>query len=87
MSWLSKIFGGGAAGEPAAPAETYKDFSITPQPMKEGQGWRIGALIEKDGQSHRLIRADVINDLDTARSASVSKAKQMIDEQGVRLFD
>ena len=87
MSWLSKLFGGGAAEPEAAPAETYKDFSITPQPMKEGQGWRIAALIEKDGQSHQLIRADVINDLEVARTASVNKAKQMVDEQGMRLFD
>jgi len=84
MSWLSKIFGGGDA--PAAAAETYKDYAITPQPQKEANGWRIGALIEKDGESHHMIRADVLNDLDSANAASVSKAKQVIDEQGERLF-
>ena len=66
--------------------ETYKDFAIIPQPQKDAGGWRISALIEKDGKSHTLIRADVLNDHETAITASVNKAKQMIDEQGDRLF-
>ncbi len=87
MSWLSKIFGGGGSNAAAAVTETYKDFSITPQPQKDANGWRIAALIEKDGKSHTLIRADVLNAKDAAEAASVSKAKQVIDEQGERLFD
>lgn len=86
MSWLSKIFGGGEQ-ESAAASETYKDFAITPQPQKDASGWRIGALIEKDGQSHTLIRADVLNAKDAADAASVNKAKQVIDELGDRIFD
>ena len=85
MAWFSKLFGGSAAAKPA-PSETYKDFAITPQPQKDASGWRIAALIEKDGKSYQLIRADVLNDHEAAIAASVSKAKQVIDEQGERLF-
>ena len=84
MSLLKKLFGG-SAPEPAKP-ETYKGFAITPNPVNEGGRFRIGALIEKDGQSHQLIRADTLDDLESAVTASIGKAKQMIDEQGDRLF-
>ena len=86
MSLLSKLFGGGASA-PEPTAENYKDFAITPKPQKEGSRWRVGALIEKDGKSHHLIRADVLEDRDAADVASIGKAKQMIDEQGERLFN
>ncbi len=86
MSLFSKLFGGGKTPE-AASAETYKDYAITPTPQKEANGWRIAARIEKDGQEHTLIRADVIASKDEAEAASIAKAKQMIDEQGARLFD
>ena len=86
MALFSKLFGGGKTPEPA-PSEPYKDFEITAVPQKESNGWRISARIEKDGQTHTLIRADVIQDKDEADAASVAKAKQMIDEQGDRLFN
>ena len=84
MAWFSKLFG---AKAPAASAtEVHEGYAITPQPQKDPSGWRIGALIEKDGKSHRLIRADVLNDHDAAIAASVAKARQIIDEQGERIF-
>ena len=85
MALFSKLFGGGKNPTPA-PSETYKDFTITPVPEKEANGWRLAARIEKDGQVYDLIRADVIQSKDEANTASVAKAKQMIDEQGERLF-
>ena len=86
MSILSKLFGGGGATPPEAKSETYKDFKITPNPAREGGRFRVGATIEKDGQSHMLIRADVLETLEEANDASLRKARQMIDEQGERLF-
>ena len=90
MSFLKKLFGGGGESAKGAAGETYKDFRITPNPAKESVGYRIGALIEKevDGQTraHQLIRADTVQGLDAAEEASVSKAKQVIDEQGERIF-
>lgn len=84
MSLFSKLFGGGATPEPQS--ETYEGFKITPSPAKEGGRFRIGATIEKDGQTHHLIRADMLETLEDANQASIRKAKQMIDEQGTRLF-
>lgn len=84
MSLFSKLFGGGSAPEPQK--ETYEGFVITPNPAREGSRFRIGATIEKGGQSHQLIRADMLETLEEANDASVRKAKQMIDEQGERLF-
>ena len=87
MSLFSKLFG---AGNPAAPkaaaTETYEGFAITPEPQREGSNWRIAARIEKDGKTHHLIRADQLNSLEECERASIGKAKQMIDEQGDRLF-
>jgi hypothetical protein len=85
MSFLKKLFGGGASA-PETRSETYNGFTITPTPIREGSRFRISALIEKDGRTHTLIRADVLEDLAAASEASIGKAKQMIDEQGERLF-
>ena len=85
MSILSRLFGGGG-GAPDVEPEEYKGFKITPEPAREGGKFRVGARIEKDGQVHTLIRADMLDDLDTANQASIGKARQMIDEQGDRLF-
>ena len=84
MSLFSRLFGG--AKDPVAEPETHEGFTITPTPIREGTRFRISALIEKDGRSHTLIRADVIDDIDTANRISIAKARQMIDEQGDGLF-
>lgn len=86
MSLFSKLFGGGGGAASEPEAETYEGFRITPTPAPEGGRFRIGALIEKDGQTHHLIRADMLETLEDANAASIRKAKQMIDEQGARLF-
>ena len=84
MSLFSRLFGG--AKDPLPEPETYEGFTITPTPIKEGQRFRLSARIEKDGRTHTLIRADVVEDIDTANTISTAKARQMIDEQGDRLF-
>ncbi|NNE81874.1 MAG: hypothetical protein HKN18_16520 [Silicimonas sp.] len=90
MSILSKLFGGGGGSRPAADPETYQGFTIFPEPVPEGGRYRLGARIEKEVggelKSHILIRADVLDDLETANTVSLNKAKQVIDEQGDRLF-
>ena len=87
MSLLSRLFGGRAKEAPAAPSEEYRGFAIRPDPAKADDGWRIRALVEKDGRSHELIRADTLRDRESAAEASVLKAKQMIDQVGERIFD
>jgi hypothetical protein len=85
MALFSKLFGGGKTPE-AAPSETYKDFAITPVPQKESGGWRLAARVEKDGREQMVIRSDVLQTKELAETVSIAKAKQVIDEQGERLF-
>ena len=89
MSWFSRLFGGKSdqpAPQSGAGREDYKGFAITPTPIKDGGQFRVAARIEKDGKTHEMIRADTTASLDQATEISVRKAKQMIDEQGDRLF-
>lgn len=93
MSLLSKLFGlsKGAAPAPDDAGEDYKGCVIFAEPIREGSIYRIAARIEArvDGQLkvHQLIRADTLQDQAEARTASIEKAKKLIDEQGLRLFD
>ena len=93
MSLLSRLFGGGDGSDatgPAAEPETYNGFRIFPEPIKESGGHRISARIEKEVggevKTHTLVRADVISSRDDAVEASLAKARQIIDEQGDKLF-
>lgn len=94
MSLLSKLFGGksgdGSAAKTKAKPLEHKGFLILPEPVKESGGYRIAARIEKeiDGtlHSHMMIRADTYGAEDTAIEASISKAKQVIDQMGERVF-
>ena len=90
MSILSKLFGGGEPSKPSGPDDTYNGFKIFAEPGKEGSRFRVGARIEKeiggDVKTHTLIRADVLESRDLAVEVSVAKARQVIDEQGDRLF-
>jgi len=86
VKFLSRLFGGGTPPEPEPTSEIYKGFTISPAPLAAGGEYRIGAKIEKDGRVHDLIRADTLRDRDAAISASLNKARQVIDEQGEKLF-
>jgi hypothetical protein len=90
MSLLSRLFGGGGPPKPRHAVETYRDFTIAPDPMREGARFRIRAHVTKEvggeTKSHTLIRADTLESEEAAVAASVGKAKQLIDEQGERLF-
>ena len=89
MSLLSRLFGSGSS-EPEKPEE-YNGYAITPAPISEGGRWRLGARIEKvvDGETkvHQLIRADVFESEEVARTESLAKARMSIDQLGDRLFD
>jgi hypothetical protein len=88
MSLFSKLFGGG--GKPAKEPDVYKEFRIFAEPQSGSGGYRLAARIEKEGggetKVHHMIRADQIQSLDEAEAFSLRKAKQLIDEQGERLF-
>lgn len=90
MPFWSRLFG----FKPADPAPVkgleYKGFRIIPTPISEGGTYRVSARIEGEVEGvirqHSLIRADTTTSLDEAAAISVAKARQMIDEQGVRIF-
>jgi hypothetical protein len=93
MSFWKSLFGGGSsAGAPAASAPVeYKGFTIRAAPFKEGDKYQTAGTIEKEvagvRKEHRFIRADSHVSLDEAASFSITKARQMIDLQGERIFD
>ena len=84
MSLLSKLFNKSTAKD--TDPETYKGFTITPHPMKDGSQWRMSAVVAKDGRSYHLIRADTLATEAAAHEAAVAKAKQLIDQMGDGLF-
>jgi hypothetical protein len=95
MSFLKKLFGlgGGETGSAEAQeseAQEYNGFTIRATPFKADGQYQTCAVITKDvdgtTKEHRLIRADRFAALDVAAEISFRKARQMIDEQGDRLF-
>ena len=92
MSILSRLFGN--KEEPKAADDknvvSYKDFAITPSPIKEGTSFRISAKIQREVdcemREHLLIRADTTGNVDEAIETSLRKSKQVIDEQGLGIF-
>lgn len=90
MSLLSRLFGGGVKKDDTPP-EDYHGFRITPDPMPVDGQYRLAARVETnvDGKilTHHLIRADLFRDKKAAAEASVDKARMLIDQQGVRLFN
>lgn len=91
MSFLKTLFGGGAKSEPAAaPGEEYQGFIIRPTPMQVGSEFQLAGTIEKeiDGtlHTHKFVRADRMSSRDDAVSFALAKGRQIVDEQGVKVF-
>jgi len=92
MSFLKKLFGGGPekAEEAAAKTLEYKGFTIAATPYKDsGQYQTCGVIsIDKDGarREHKFIRADRFASLEEAVQFSLGKGRQIVDQQGERLF-
>ena len=90
---FDKLFSGDnrEAGSKASTSVTYQEFEIRPAPAKESNGWRVQGTIVRgsgeDAQEHVFIRADACMDRDSAVALTVRKARQLIDEQGEKLFD
>jgi hypothetical protein len=98
MSWLSRLFGGGSRTEDAvnAPAKVtaeieHEGFTIRAEPYRAdgGQYQTAGTVLkEVDGETreHKFVRADRFASLDDATSFSLQKGRQIVDEQGERVF-
>lgn len=92
MSFWKKLFGAGsaAAQEVASDPIEHKGFTIRATPFAEGGQYQTCGVISKeiDGEmkEHRFIRADRFASMDDAIDVSIRKARQVIDEQGDRIF-
>jgi hypothetical protein len=88
-----RLVGGGAgdADAPATPATEYKGYRIRPAPYRTNGGYQTAGIIEKDTpegvKEHRFVRADTHPGKDEAIAFVISKAKQIIDLQGDRMFE
>lgn len=95
MSFWKKLFGGGDSGAsaPAGPAQTveHKGYTIEARPYQEsGQFQVAGTIVKQVGderKEHRFIRADRFQSLDEAADFALLKGRQIIDQQGDRIFD
>ena len=93
MSFLKKLFGGGEKSSSSAKSVDeldYEGFHIATTPIDEGGQFRVCAMITKEIESevktHKLIRADMSGSQQEASDIAMRKARQMIDEQGERIF-
>jgi hypothetical protein len=89
----SRLTGGGGpreSGGPPVPAIEYKGYRIRPIPYRTNGLYQTAGIIEKDApegvKTHRFVRADTHHSRDDAIAFATSKAKQIIDLQGDRIF-
>src|SRR5271165_6185183 len=92
MSLLSSLLGRLAPAQPekAAKPVEYNGFVIRAAPFKSEGQYQTAGIIEReiDGvrRQHRFVRADAFASYDDAVTFTLSKARQMIDLQGERMF-
>ena len=91
MSFWKSLFGGGGQSEPvAAPGEEYKGFTIRATPQSVGSEFQLAGTIEKEigGElkTYSFVRADRMSSRDDVMAMAVAKGRQIIDEQGERIF-
>ena len=93
-NFFKSIFGGSGSSTNPDPVTSepleYKEFSIEAAPIDEGGKYRTAGYIsgEIEGEIKRVqfIRADENVDRQAAIDHSISKARQIIDEQGLSLL-
>ncbi|MEM9439566.1 MAG: HlyU family transcriptional regulator [Pseudomonadota bacterium] len=89
---LKSLFGGGSddTRRPGAEPVEYNGFEIEPAPAQKAGGWNTAGFIRKsiDGEikEQSFIRVDTHSSRDDAIAFSITKAQQIIDEQGENLF-
>ena len=97
MSWLGRLFGRGSSGSaepgPAAPTGEveHNGFTIqaTPYRSEGGQFQTAGTILKTvDGaeRRHDFVRADRFASIEDATALSLQKGRQLVDEQGERMF-
>jgi hypothetical protein len=78
------------AEEPPGEAVEYKGFRLRAAPYAAKGQYQVAGVIERDTpegvKEHRFVRADTHPNRDDAAEFAIRKAKQIVDEQGDRLF-
>lgn len=95
MSFWKSLFGGGSAAgrseEKIGAPEQYNGFTIRAAPFKSGAQYQVAGYIAKEvageRKEHHFIRADSYPSYDDAAAFALTKARQIIDLQGERLFE
>ncbi|HUF45677.1 MAG TPA: HlyU family transcriptional regulator [Aestuariivirgaceae bacterium] len=96
MSMLKELWErlmGVRPGEDEVAVQTveYKGYRIRPAPYQSGSQYQTAGTIEKDFPSgvkeHRFVRAEAHANKDEAVEFSLLKARQIIDQQGDRMFE
>jgi hypothetical protein len=82
--------GGAAAPEEEGEAVEYKGYSIRPTPYPAKGQYQTAGIVTKDTdegvREHRFVRAETHASKDEAASFAIMKGKQIVDEQGDRMF-
>ncbi len=97
MSFWKKLFGGGGGdggadggGAPARSVE-HNGYTIEARPYPEGGQYQVAGMISKQvgeaRKEHKFIRADRFPTQDEAADFALMKGRQIIDQQGDRIFD
>lgn len=95
MSFWTRLFGGGTSAEtgPAKPTAEIEHggFTIRAEPYRaEGGQFQTAGTVVKvvDGETreHRFVRADRFAGVEDATQFALAKGRQLVDEQGERLF-
>ena len=92
MSFFKSLFGGGKS-EKAAVSERieHKGFAIEAAPFLDGGQYLLAGIISKDiggvRKEKRFVRADRFGTAGEAASRAIDKGRQLVDEQGDRVFD
>lgn len=92
MSFWKSLFGGGSSDSAAKASEPvdYNGFTIRAAPYKSEGQYQTAGIISKEvggvAKEHKFIRADRHASYDDAVEFSLSKARQIVDQQGERIF-
>lgn len=96
MSFLKSLFGfgGGGSGEKGGPKVAkeaeHAGFHIAAMPYAEQGQYQVAGVISKvigaEKKEHRFVRADRFASLEEAADFAILKGRQIIDQQGDRLF-
>ncbi|HEY5818927.1 MAG TPA: HlyU family transcriptional regulator [Mesorhizobium sp.] len=92
MSFFKRLFGGGETEGPAKAAgeAEHKGFTIRATPFKHDGQYQTCGVVSKeiDGvvKEHKFIRADRFSGMEDVVTVTLNKGRQLVDEQGERLF-